>query len=135
MELHHSNDGDVSILALKGQFETFRLSGFSGTVEGLIESGVRQVCLNLRARFNLDKIVDGATGRALGSSNHALMTGAPSALRDGALNPNLAGPLGYTMIQRLTNPDPAVGIILDSWFDANGDPVGGAPGAPVPQKD
>ena len=48
MEINHRNDGDVTVLALKGQFETFSLSGFSGTVEGLIESGVRQVCLNLR---------------------------------------------------------------------------------------
>ena len=45
---------------------------------------------------------------------------------EGANNPNMAGPLGQRLIRRLTNPDPLIGIVLDSWFDANGDLQGDA---------
>lgn len=71
-----------------------------------------------RVRLNLDRIVD-ANGVAKGSNNHAWFnTNLGPSLRDGALDTNLAGPLGATLIQRLT--DPATGIVLDSWIDANG---------------
>ena len=78
-----------------------------------------------RARLNLDRIVD-ETGLSAGSNSHPLAeeVGGPSSLRDGALHPELAGPLGETLLRRLTDPD--VGIVLDSWFDANGDPGGDA---------
>ncbi len=78
-------------------------------------------------RFNLDKIVD-ATGREAASSNHTFMGPGPGpSFRDGAANPNLIGPLGATLIRKLT--DPLTGIVLDSWFDANGQPHGAsAPG-------
>jgi hypothetical protein len=36
----------------------------------------------------------------------------------------MAGPLGAALIRRLT--DPATGIVLDSWLDANGTPRGDA---------
>jgi hypothetical protein len=71
-----------------------------------------------RVRLNLDRIVD-ANGVAKGSNNHAWFnTNLGPSLRDGATDANLAGPLGATLIQRLT--DPATGIVLDSWIDANG---------------
>lgn len=78
----------------------------------------------LRARFNLDRIVD-ASGRQFGSSTHAmLLPGALPNRRDGAANPNLAGPLGARLVRRLA--DPAAGIVLDSWIDADAAPGGGA---------
>jgi len=79
-------------------------------------------------RFNLDRIVD-ENGVAFASANHCFIgAGNGPSLRDGAQNPNLAGPLGKTLIGKLT--DPTTGIVLDSWLDANGDPHGNAaPGA------
>jgi len=79
-------------------------------------------------RFNLDRIVD-ENGVAFASANHTFIgPGNGPSLRDGAQNPNLAGPLGKTLIGKLT--DPTTGIVLDSWLDANGDPHGNAaPGA------
>jgi hypothetical protein len=77
-----------------------------------------------RVALDLDRIVD-ANGVANGSNNHAWQSGANgAALRDGALDPTLAGPLGATLIQRLA--DPVNGIVLDSWLDANGNPQGDA---------
>jgi hypothetical protein len=35
--------------------------------------------------------------------------------------------MGSTLVQRLT--DPTTGLVLDSWFDANGTPHGGATAA------
>lgn len=74
--------------------------------------------------YDLDRIVE-PSGVANGSNNHAWLNPAvgPS-LRDGALDPELAGPLGATLIERLSDPD--TGIILDSWLDANGASQGSA---------
>ncbi len=72
-------------------------------------------------RFNLDRIVSEA-GESRGSNNHPMQDGQPASLRDGAANPVLSGPLGQTLIERLTNP--TTGIVLDSWFDADGQPQG-----------
>lgn len=44
--------------------------------------------------------------------------------RDGATDPNLAGPLGATLSQRLA--DPVTGIVLNNWIDADRTPRGGA---------
>ena len=88
--------------------------------------------MNARVRYNLDRIVDG-NGVPYSSSNHALLPGTGTSLRAGMLNENMAGPLAASFIRRLTDPDAVDAIILDSWFDANGMPQGGAPGAPVPQ--
>jgi hypothetical protein len=76
-------------------------------------------------RYDLDRIVE-ASGVANGSNNHAWLNPAigPS-LRDGATDPELAGPLGATLIQKLT--DPATGIVLDSWIDSDGALQGDAP--------
>jgi len=46
--------------------------------------------------------------------------------RDGAADPTMCGPLGATLVRRLT--DPATGIVLDSWLDADGQSSGGAGG-------
>ncbi|MEO0600156.1 MAG: hypothetical protein AAF211_01900 [Myxococcota bacterium] len=41
--------------------------------------------------------------------------------RDGAEYPNLVGPLGGDLVERLPNPDPNIGIHLDTYYDANAD--------------
>jgi hypothetical protein len=58
-------------------------------------------------------------GVANGSNSHAWVTpNAGASLRDGALDPQLAGPLGSTLIHLLA--DPQTGLVLDSWIDSNG---------------
>ncbi len=77
-----------------------------------------------RVAFNLDRIVD-STGQSTGSNNHPMLDSARGPLlRDGARYPNKSGPLGASLIQRLT--DPTTGIVLDSWIDADGAPKGNA---------
>ena len=74
--------------------------------------------------FDLDRIVE-PNGVSNGSSNHVWLD--PSvgpSLRDGALDPDFAGPLGATLIRRLA--DPATGIVLDSWLDPDALPQGDA---------
>ena len=74
--------------------------------------------------FNLDRIVE-PDGVSNGSSNHPMLNpGQGPNLRDGAANTNLSGPLGLTLIQRLT--DAINGIVLDSWLDADGQNQGNA---------
>jgi hypothetical protein len=75
-----------------------------------------------RVYYDLDRIVEW-TGVANGSNNHAWLNPAvgPS-LRDGATDPDMAGPLGATIIKKLA--DPVNGVVLDSWLDANGNPQG-----------
>ena len=68
------------------------------------------------AHFNLDRVVD-ETGASQGSNNHCMIEAGPN-LRDGSALPGLAGPLGGSMTSALT--DPATGIVLDSWLDADG---------------
>lgn len=76
--------------------------------------------------FDLDRIVE-ANGVSNGSSNHIwLDPNVGPSLRDGALDPAFAGPLGATLIQLLS--DPQNGRVLDSWLDANGSPQGNASG-------
>lgn len=75
--------------------------------------------------FDLDRIVE-PDGRVNGSSNHAWLTGVDgSALRDGATDPGMAGPLGATLIRMLC--DPQNGLVLDSWIDSDAVPRGDAP--------
>jgi len=81
-----------------------------------------------RVKLNLDRVVSSA-GAAKGSNNHAWLSSALSAflgaaLRDGAADPQLAGPLGTTLVRKLS--DPITGIVLDSWLDANGASQGDA---------
>ena len=78
-----------------------------------------------RVAYDLDRIVT-PSGQARGSNNHALLhdPGDGLSLRDGAVDAELAGPLGATLIERLA--DPTNGIVLDAWVDADGQPQGGA---------
>jgi len=71
-----------------------------------------------RVKYNLDRIVD-ENGVPTGSSASALQDPSGPDYRDGALNANMAGPLGGNLIRKLTDPD--TGIVLDSWIDSNGD--------------
>ncbi len=76
--------------------------------------------------FNLDRIVE-PDGRSNGSSNHAWLNGVSgAALRDGATDPGMAGPLGADLIRLLC--DPVNGLVLDSWLDSDAVPRGNAPG-------
>lgn len=76
-----------------------------------------------RVALNLDRIVE-ETGVSNASNNHPLESPAAGAgLREGALDPGLAGPLGWHLLRKLT--DPVNGIVLDSWYDADGLPRGG----------
>jgi hypothetical protein len=70
-----------------------------------------------RVALNLDRIVL-STGVAQGSNNHMMLQPPSPLRRDGAQDPNLAGPLGATLIHRLTDPD--TGIVLNAWIDADG---------------
>ncbi|MGE3174252.1 MAG: hypothetical protein AB7O97_16610 [Planctomycetota bacterium] len=73
--------------------------------------------------LDLDRIVE-PNGVPNGSNNHSLRhPGTGPNLRDGSPDPTMAGPLGATLIQRLT--DPTTGIVLDWWFDADAAPHGG----------
>lgn len=77
-----------------------------------------------QVRYDLDRVVD-PNGVSNGSSNQPLnrpIVG-PNR-RDGAIDPNMAGPLGSTLALRLA--DPATGIVLDSWVDADRVPRGSA---------
>ena len=75
-------------------------------------------------RYDLDRVV-GADGVSNGSSNQPLNQPVVGPnRRDGATDPNMAGPLGTTLSQRLA--DPTSGIVLNSWVDADRAPRGGA---------
>jgi hypothetical protein len=81
-----------------------------------------------RVKLDLDRIVR-PNGVANGSNNHAWLASAlqamlGAALRDGASDPMLAGPLGATLTTMLA--DPTTGLVLDSWLDANGASKGNA---------
>jgi hypothetical protein len=71
-----------------------------------------------RVRFDLDRIVE-PSGISNASSNHPLLDPAVgAALRDGASDPTMSGPLGASLIRLLSDPDN--GLVLDAWFDADG---------------
>ncbi len=75
--------------------------------------------------LDLDRIVDD-TGFSYASNNHSMLDpGVGPNLRDGAADPTRPGPLGATLVRRLT--DPTTGIVLDSWIDANATLQGDAP--------
>ncbi|MFN3196992.1 MAG: hypothetical protein ACE366_01070 [Bradymonadia bacterium] len=74
--------------------------------------------------YDLDRIVE-FTGIPNSSSIHPRTVGFNvGTRRDGATNPEMAGPLPGRTIQLLT--DPNIGVVLDSWFDADGAPQGNA---------
>ncbi|QDU68417.1 hypothetical protein [Engelhardtia mirabilis] len=74
--------------------------------------------------YDLDRIVS-ETGTSFASNNHPLLTpGVADLLRDGASDLNMAGPLGTTLTELLANP--STGLVLDSWYNADGQPEGNA---------
>ncbi|MEZ5977283.1 MAG: hypothetical protein R3F34_03595 [Planctomycetota bacterium] len=74
--------------------------------------------------YDLDRIVD-ESGLSFASNNHMLLSpGMANATRDGATDTNMAGPLGVTLLTLLA--DPTGGLVLDSWYDADGLPRGNA---------
>lgn len=80
--------------------------------------------VNNVVKYNLDRIVQ-PTGISNASSNHPMkQPGTGGNYRGGSLNQNMSGPLGGLYIQKLA--DPNVGLILDSWIDANGNAQGNA---------
>jgi len=48
MDLELRYEGDVTILELRGVFETFDLPGLSKRVERLLEGGTRHLCIHVR---------------------------------------------------------------------------------------
>ena len=48
MDLDLRYQGDVTILSLRGVFETFDLPGLSQRVERLLDSGTRHLCIHVR---------------------------------------------------------------------------------------
>ena len=100
-------------------------------VNPLDNNAARQNCNNVapannfnvnNAVYNLDHIVE-PTGISNAANNHPMRVNGPTK-RGGSLDPQLSGPLGGPLIQRLT--DPNNGIVLDSWLDANGNAQGNA---------
>jgi len=70
------------------------------------------------AVFNTDRIVE-PSGVSNASSGHPMSSNATGVnKRDGALNPNMTGPLGKRLLTLLA--DPETGLVLDSWLDADG---------------
>ena len=57
-----------------------------------------------------------------GSNNHVLLENTGTSLRAGTADPEFAGPLTGALIQRLTNSNPTIGIVLNTWVDADGQP-------------
>ena len=75
--------------------------------------------------FEANLFADETDGVANGSSSIPLNQPFLGPLRrDGALDPNMSGPLGTTLSLRLA--DPATGIVLNSWVDADRTVKGGA---------
>ena len=111
----------------------FLFDEFGCPVNPLDNFAGREYCNNVApaANFNvnnvaydLDKLAE-ATGISNASNSHPLLDGGQSSARAGALQPGLAGPFGATILQKMT--DPNVGLVLDSWIDADGQERGDAP--------
>ena len=69
-------------------------------------------------RYDLDRIVS-STGISTASNNHAMLDPNQTLnLRTGSTDPKMSGPLGSTLIQKLT--DPVNGLVLNSWITADG---------------
>jgi len=76
-------------------------------------------------RYDLDRVVD---PNGVSNSSSSIPMNQPflgPLRRDGASNPNMTGPLGTTLALRLA--DPATGIVLNTWVDADRTPQGDAP--------
>jgi hypothetical protein len=73
--------------------------------------------------YDLDKLTE-ANGISNASNSHPQLDGFPASERAGALYPGLAGSFGASQLQIMT--DPNVGLVLDSWLDADGQQQGNA---------
>ncbi len=111
----------------------FAFDAFGCPVNPLDANANRQYCQNGAPAdnfdandivYDLDKVVEDY-GITNSSANHPLLGDAVSNnLRAGALYPGLAGPYGAQVLQKLT--DENLGLILDSWLDADGQAGGNA---------
>lgn len=71
-----------------------------------------------RISLDLDRVVN-ENGVSQASSNHMMLNpGQGPNLRDGATDPNMAGPLGASILRMMT--DPNLGRVLEVWMDADG---------------
>lgn len=68
-------------------------------------------------KYNLDANVEWS-GVSNGSSSNPMLSGTASPLRDGANFPEMAGPMGARLVNKLAHPKE--GLVLDSWIDADG---------------
>jgi len=73
--------------------------------------------------YDLDKLTE-YNGISNASNSHPQLDGLPSADRAGSLFPGLAGSFGAAQLQTMT--DPNIGLVLDSWIDADGQQQGDA---------
>ena len=71
-----------------------------------------------RIALDLDRVVNENGTSNSGNSHPMANPGVGPNLRDGASDPNMAGPLGQTLLRMLA--DPVNGRVLDSWLDADG---------------
>lgn len=71
--------------------------------------------------YDLDRIVEN-TGASNSSLTHPLLEPSFDNFRQGSNYPGLAGPMGVGLTEKLA--DPALGLILDSWFDADANAQG-----------
>lgn len=93
----------------------------------------RKICINgapvnqfevATVAYDADRLVE-TSGVSNVATAHPIIEGNGQNLRDGSLDPAMSGPLGASIINKLTNTDPSQGgKVLDSWLDANGS-VGG----------
>ncbi|MEE2645320.1 MAG: hypothetical protein VYD19_10340 [Myxococcota bacterium] len=74
-------------------------------------------------RYDLDRIVQ-YDGQTNSTSIHPRLT--QRGPRRNASNSQMAGPLNRELIEKLTNPDPTIGLVLDSWINAEGELEGQA---------
>lgn len=74
--------------------------------------------------YNLDGLVEPTGVSNVSTAHPALDPSRVGALRTGSLNAGMTGPLGVDLLQLLADPD--LGLVLDSWIDANGQPQGNA---------
>ena len=76
--------------------------------------------------YDLDRIVEN-TGVANSSFTHPLIYDESGETnRRGARSQYLSGTLGTDLLEKLADPDPNVGLHLDSWLDADGNAQGNA---------
>lgn len=97
-------------------------------IENLAQKSPKDIFNLANVRYNLDRIVE-PNGVSNSSNIHPMLDPTQVLnLRTGAVNPRMAGPLGSTLIQKLT--DPVNGLVLNSWIDADG-ALGGSAGSYV----